>query len=59
MTTTAGQKVKAFDDAIERIGGIDALFAVASSQCRNPGGHVFATSCGETKCLYCPKIAWR
>lgn len=32
--------------------------ALMQKTCSNPRGHVFVTACGETKCRYCPKVAW-
>jgi hypothetical protein len=32
---------------------------IGDTDCHHPGGHVFKTSCGETMCIYCTKIAWR
>jgi len=26
--------------------------------CVHDGGHLFFTSCGETKCVHCGKISW-
>jgi hypothetical protein len=26
--------------------------------CLHDGGHLFLTSCGETKCVHCGKISW-
>lgn len=37
----------------------DEFAELDDNDCGNPGGHLFVTSCGETKCRYCPKIAWR
>ena len=27
--------------------------------CLHPGGHLFLTKCGVTRCVHCPKIAWK
>lgn len=36
----------------------DPYDCLDDNTCHHPGGHVFFTSCGETKCIYCPRIAW-
>lgn len=37
----------------------DEFACLDDNDCISPGGHLFVTSCGETKCVHCPKIAWR
>jgi hypothetical protein len=69
MTTLAEHYRAAIRDAIlkevDMAGGIEAFFSMSAraalgiDTCPNPTGHDFMTSCGETKCRYCPKIAWR
>lgn len=55
---------KYIGDLIDLAGGPEEVFGPIRRYetpwaCTNPGGHVFATSCGETRCRFCPKIAWR
>lgn len=37
----------------------DEFAGLEDHDCIHPGGHLFVTSCGETKCVHCPRIAWR
>jgi len=36
----------------------DEFACLEEHDCIHPGGHLFLTSCGETKCVYCSKISW-
>ena len=44
------------DDPQETAG--DDYDCLDDNTCRDPGGHLFKTSCGETKCLHCGFISW-
>lgn len=44
------------DDANEAAG--DDFACLDDNDCDNPGGHLFRTSCGETKCLHCGLVVW-
>lgn len=43
-------------DAMEAAG--DEFAGLDDNGCDSPGGHLFKTSCGETKCLHCGLVAW-
>lgn len=46
-------------DEIERAENAgDELADLDESDCIDPLGHLFLTSCGETKCVHCGRIAW-
>jgi hypothetical protein len=36
----------------------DEYACLDCNDCADPGGHLFLTSCGETKCVHCGKVAW-
>ena len=36
----------------------DEFACLEEHDCVNPGGHLFLTSCGETKYMHCGTISW-
>lgn len=36
----------------------DEFACLEEHDCIDPRGHLFFTSCGETKCVCCGKISW-
>jgi hypothetical protein len=36
----------------------DEYSELDGNACVDPGGHLFRTSCGETRCVHCSEIAW-
>jgi hypothetical protein len=43
-------------DALENAG--DEFACLDDNDCDSPSGHLFKTSCGETKCRYCGLVVW-
>lgn len=44
-------------DANEHAG--DEFACLDDNDCINDSGHLFKTRCGETKCVWCPKVVGR
>lgn len=38
--------------------GEGCFSCIEDNDCDSPQGHLFRTSCGETKCLHCGLVAW-
>ena len=36
----------------------DEFTCLDDHDCLDPRGHLFLTSCGETKCVHCGRISW-